>query len=448
MPRSIQECRETIASNFRAMSAKDGAFFKNINDRMEAFQAKNAHPADFRRLNGEVRAWTAKLAGNVGSSWTDQDQSAYDGALALVDLLDIEVSNRAAASEAIDGRSSNRNPSSGWVNAETGEAVRLYASDEPLAADRSTRIGAPSVGALIAAQLIGTKDQEIRNVLEEGTNSAGGYSVPTYVVPQFIDKLRAKTQLINAGARTMVLDGKTRIVRTDTDPTAAWRSESGTVNVSDAVFSPVDLVPQDLAVLVKLSREVFADSVNIQAAVESAIIGAMSVELDRAGMFGSGTLPEPKGLFNTSGITTVSMGTNGGTPTNYDDLLDVLYNVELNNASPTAMIWNPRTARTYRKLKDTTNQPLEAPAPLDTLPKLDTNSVPITQTQGTAAGICSTVLMGDFTQAIIGLRESLRIQFLTEKFADVGQFAFVAHLRADFAFEHPASFAALIGVKP
>lgn len=431
------------------MNAKDGGFFKNINERLESFQAKNAHPADFRRLGGEVRAWAHKHSGNVGTSWTDEDQSAYDGALALIDLVDIEVENRAATIETLNGRGFARNQSSGYVDAETGEPVRMYGSDEQIAADSHTRIGAPSVGALIAAKLTGTSNPEIRNTLSEGTDSAGGFSVPSYVLPQFIDKLRAKTQLINAGARTLMLDTKkTTIVRTDTDATAAWRSENGALVASDPVLSAVDFVPQDLHVLVKLSRELFADSVNIQSIIEKSIIGAMSVELDRAGMFGSGSLPEPLGLFNTSGIGSVSMGTNGATPTNYDDLLDLLYALESNNASPSALIWNPRTARTYRKMKTTTNEYLEAPSPLDTLAKLDTNSVPINQTQGTASGVCSTVLMGDFTQAIVGIREAITIRFLTEKYVDNGQYAFVAHMRADFAFEHPASFAALIGVKP
>lgn len=56
--------------------------------------------------------------------------------------------------------------------------------------------------------------------------------------------------------------------------------------------------------------------------------------------------------------------------------------------------------------------------------------------------------MGDFTQAILGMCEMLTITILKERFADVGQLAFVAHIRADVAFAHPESFVKLIGVKP
>lgn len=88
----------------------------------------------------------------------------------------------------------------------------------------------------------------------------------------------------------------------------------------------------------------------------------MSVELDRAGRFGAGTGTEPQGLSGIAGINSVSMGTNGAPPNSYDELLDALYELDLDNAAlPTAAIWHARTARTYRKLKDRTNQPLNVP---------------------------------------------------------------------------------------
>lgn len=445
--RSVQDHRETIAGNHRAAIEIAGQFFAGISDRFDALKQKTAHVSDFRRLRNEVGGWLQNHV-NGGGKWTEDQQAAFEYGEAWLGIIDNEVTLRVTANTALGGTLFEGSRSSGWCNAETGEPVRLYAPDEKIAAERPYNSG-PSLGALIAGKLLGAKTAEIRNALDEGTDSAGGYSVPTYVMPQFIDHLRSKVQMVNAGASVMMLEGKTRIVRTDADPTAAWRSENVAIGESDPTFSAVDLIPQDLAVLVKVSREVLADSVNIQNALERAIVGAMSVELDRAGLFGSGAAPEPLGLFNTTGVGSVSMGTNGATPSNYDDLLETLYQLEVSNAAdPTALIWHPRTARTYRKLKDTTNQPMEAPAPLDQLPMLSTTGVPIDQTQGTAAGVCSTVLMGDFSQAIIGIREQMNIRFLTERFADVGQYAFVAHLRADFAFAHPESFAKLIGIKP
>jgi len=438
---TIQTFREKLAEHRGALRLADSDFAADITKRYDALKAKaqNPHPADLRRLQNDVAAWAKAYAARP-----DYDESAFDAAIAWRDLLQAEIDLQVFAATAGPQFTGG---TSGWVNAATREPVKLYAPDEQIAADRGGQ-SEVTIGALLDGLIFGAKTREIKAALEEGTDSAGGYSVPLIVLPQFIDRLRSKTQFINAGARVMLLDGKTRIVRTDTDPTAAWRAESAAITEGQPSFSAVDLLPKSLAVLVKVSREVLQDSVNIQDALEASLIGAMSGELDRAAFFGAGTATEPKGLFNITGINSVSMGTNGAAPTNYDNLLDCVYELEVDNAAdPTAAVWHPRTARTFRKLKDTTNQPLEAPEPVRSLPKLSTTSVPITQTQGTSTD-CSTVLMGDFSQAILGMREGLNITILKERFADTGQLAFVAHIRADVAFAHPESFVKLIGVKP
>ena len=435
---SIQMFREKVADNSGALTKADAAFSGAIENKFNALKSKGAHPADFRRLQNEVSDWAGKYTASASF-----DRSAYDGAMAWHSLLQAEIDLRAFAHIPATASVSGN----GWVNASTGEPVAIYAPGEKVSGNRGGP--GPSVGELVNAMLFGTKSEAIRNSLNEGTDSAGGYSVPVHVLPQFIDRLRSKVQFINAGAQTLMLDtATTKIVRVETDPAAAWRAELGAVAVSDPTYSALTLQPKSLAVLVKASREVLMDSVNIQDTIEQTIIGAMSVKLDYAALFGAGTSNEPLGLAGTSGINSVSMGTNGATPSNYDDLLDMLYELELDNANePTAAIYHPRTARTYRKLKDTTNQPLEAPAPLDTLPKLTTTSVPIDQTQGTAAGICSTVLMGDFRRAILGMREMLNIQMLNQTYAATGEIGFIAHIRADVGFATPSSFCKLIGVK-
>lgn len=438
---TIQTFREKLAEHRGALRLADPDFAADITKRYDALKAKaqNPHPADLRRLQNDVAAWAKAYAARP-----DFDESAFDAAIAWRDLLqaeiDLQVFTATAGPQFTGG-------TSGWVNAATREPVKLYAPNDKIAVDRGGQSNV-TIGALLDGLIFGAKTREIKAALEEGTDSAGGYSVPLIVLPQFIDRLRSKTQFINAGARVMLLDGKTRIVRTDTDPTAAWRAESAAITEGQPSFSAVDLVPKSLAVLVKVSREVLADSVNIQDALEASLIGAMSGELDRAAFFGAGTATEPKGLFNITGINSVSMGTNGAAPTNYDNLLDCVYELEVDNSGePTAAVWHPRTARTFRKLKDTTSQPMEAPEPVRSLPKLSTTSVPINQTQGTSTD-CSTVLMGDFSQAILGMREGLNITILKERFADTGQLAFVAHIRADVAFAHPESFVKLIGVRP
>ena len=440
---SIQTARETIAANAGALLAADGSFFNGVQSNFDRLKVSGSHPADFRRLRNSVADWSKAFAAKPG--WDNaKDKPVYDGALGWVELLDAEISNATVAAGAFGAAAKE----SGWRDAATGKPVNVYSPSQRIAGN--VQPGQPSVGDILAAKLIGTKDASINAALSEGTDSAGGYSIPSSVLPQFFDKLRAKTQFIQAGARTLMLDGmKTRIMRTTADPTAAWRAENAAVTESAPTFDAVDFLPQSLAVLVKVSEELLQDSVNIAQALESALIGSLSVELDRACLFGAGSSNEPLGLFGTTGVNSVSMGTNGATPTSYDELLDALYENELDNANAaTAAIMHPRTAKTLRKLKDSTGQPLMLPPALRDLPMLSTTSVPITQTQGTASGVCSTTIVGDFAEAILGLRQSLTIKRLDQTYAGNLQIGFLAYLRADVGVSHPSSFTKIIGIKP
>ena len=78
---------------------------------------------------------------------------------------------------------------------------------------------------------------------------------------------------------------------------------------------------------------------------------------------------------------------------------------------------------------------------------LSTTSVPIDQTPGTSSD-CSTVVLGDFTQCIMGIRQELVIQRLDQTFAGNLQIGFLAYLRADVGFAQPNAFTKIIGIKP
>ena len=341
------------------------------------------------------------------------------------------------------------NKSAAWVDAATGRPLTVLASGDKLA-DNSRddgRHGGISFGDIVRGMATGKATPEVRNSLSEGTDSQGGYTVPSILLPQLIDKMRAQQTVVRAGARTVMLDSmKTTIARLDTDPTAAWRNENAAVANSDAVFSAVVLQPRSLAVIVQLSMELLEDSINLNEAMQRAFSGSFAVELDRVALFGSGTAPEPRGIFNTSGIGSVSMGTNGLALSNFDPFIDAWQSLaDANSPEPTAAIMAPRTSAKIAKLKDTQNQPMRKPPLIEALPMYSTTSTPITQTQGSSS-VASSIIVGDYTQLLFGIRTDLRIQLLRELYAATGQYAFLCHLRADVAVEHPAAFCKIIGV--
>lgn len=294
----------------------------------------------------------------------------------------------------------------------------------------------------------GPRSDEIQNALSSGSDATGGLLIPTFLGNQLIDLMRSKQVCVQAGARTIMLDGTTKFARVLADPAVGWRAENAAVAEADPQFEGVTFAPKSLAVIVKVPFELLQDAVNMSEAISLIFAGAMAAELDRVGLIGSGTPPEPKGIFGTTNVGVVSMGVNGATPTTFVPYLDALSMMRTANASaPTGIIMHPRTARTFDGFVDTTNQPLEWPRALKDVPQLITTSLPINQVQGTSGAVCSTAIMGDFTQLIFGVRSELRITVLNERYMDNLQVGFLCHLRADVQLAQPKAFVTVTGIK-
>jgi HK97 family phage major capsid protein len=165
----------------------------------------------------------------------------------------------------------------------------------------------------------------------------------------------------------------------------------------------------------------------------------------RVALRGSGTAPEPRGVLNTSGITTTTHGANGANIASYDFFLDAAGAVLSNNYTPTSHIVAPRTVTSLSKLKEaTTNAYLAPPASL--LPLLPTKQVPINLTVGTSSD-CSEIYRAQWDQLAIGIRTGFELRMLAERYADNQQIAFLAHLRADVQVLQPGAFVVDTGVR-
>lgn len=336
---------------------------------------------------------------------------------------------------------------SAWRD-DKGAEVRVLARSQPLATERWD---GPSLGDCLRAMVVGPRNEAERRALSEGTDSAGGYTVPKPLALIFIDRLRAASVVMRAGATTVDMTSDTlAIARLATDPTMSWRLENAEITASDPTFERVLLDAKSLAGLVKVSRELIEDSINIGAMLENAFIQAAAVEFDRACLYGSGSSGEPTGLALTSGINEVDNTvtyTNGGI-LGMDTLIDATFEAATDNAPPaTAMIWHPRTGKQVAKLKDGQGQYLPLAEPVAAIPnKLVTTSMSIAETAGSSTD-SSSVLMGYFPDMFIGLRSQLRIELLKERFGEFLQYGFVAHLRGDMQLAHKLSFTRIKGVR-
>ena len=336
-----------------------------------------------------------------------------------------------------------------WRDTKTGREVRVLGREASVAALYEPHTDGLTLGHCLRAMLTKPANDAERRALAEGTDSAGGFTVPAPLLARFIDKLRAQTVVFRAGARTVPMDSETlSIAKVASDPTTVWHAENAQESDSDPTFTRVQFTAHTLLSIVRASRELIADSANAEAALEAAFAGALGVELDRAALFGAGSGDEPQGVSGASGVNSVSMGTDGGAPSGYGEILSLYQAILEDNASaPNAAIMAPRTLIQYDGLTATDGQPLMRPSLLRDMPFLNTTSVPVDQTQGTSND-ASTLLLGDWSRMMVGIRSELRIELLRERYADSYQFGFLAHLRADVQLEHGEAFGELVGITP
>lgn len=292
---------------------------------------------------------------------------------------------------------------------------------------------------------------EVKAALNTGTDSAGGYAVPDTLMPGILQAMVPVSSLLTAGARVVKMDEGAKTVRTivtENLPVAGWRNELGQVPEAEPSFRAVEAVPRSLACVIRISRELLMDAVGVDDALYTAISQGFAKEIDRVGLRGSGSAPEPRGILNTTGVNAVDLGANGAALDSYGPILSGMQAVrEQNCPMPTAAIMSPRSAFALAGLEDANGQPIERPDILRSLRFIDTSQIPNNLTVGSSTD-CSEIYVGDFSQMYFLFRESLSVQMLRETYAGTGEIGLLCHARLDVVIPYPKAFAVVKGVRP
>ncbi len=392
----------------------------------------------------------------AGRSFTSSQKADYDDAerslndaTALAAKVDDEIAMRSIREQAGVGNLSGERGQAGPKDGEPGTPLGERRMSDYVAARGLVREGQAdlSFGKYVRGMVTGDwrgADAE-RRALVEGTASAGGHLVPTPLSARIIDRARNATRVLQAGAQIVPMESSTlKLARVVGDPTAAWHSELATISASDMTFDAVNLTARALASRVLISRELMEDADNVDDEVEKAFAAQFALTFDLAALYGSGVVPEPRGIKNVAAVTKTSLGANGGSP-NYDALIDSVYRVRGANHEPNAAIYAPRTGQAFAKAKDSTGQYLTPPAALDGIARLETVQIPTNLTAGSAT-TASDIFTGQWSELLIGVRTQLEITVLRERSADVGAYELMAWARMDVAVARPAAFDVVTGV--
>jgi HK97 family phage major capsid protein len=360
---------------------------------------------------------------------------------------------RKVKNDAVDDSTNFRHSSTGKVipvfNKENRSAtIRSFVESESQV-DESLK--GMTTGRLLRIHLTGAKNELEERALAEGTPSAGGYTVPSVLSADFVDRLRPKSTVLTAGANTIYFDGTNSysMAKLVNGLTAEWKAENAVQSPADMSFGTVTFAPKTLRAMVVCSRELIEDSLNFENIFNAEAARAFATELDRVSLVGSGTGAEPEGIYNYTNAPFIWNGANGETPTNYDEIISLIYELQAGNANvdgSSAAIMHPRTLAAYNMLKGAVElQPLQRPAYIANMPFYQTTSVPITQSYG-SSNVASSLFIGDWSQLYFGVRSGVTIHPLKERYAEYNQIGFLVTMRADVQPLHEQSFGYVKGI--
>ncbi|MCG7597834.1 phage major capsid protein [Mycobacterium sp. PSTR-4-N] len=220
------------------------------------------------------------------------------------------------------------------------------------------------------------------------------------------------------------------------DPSASWVAEGAEIPVTDGDVDEVLVTPSKLAGLTVVSRELANDSSPAAADVIGQGLTRDLIRKTDQALFTATTTNGPGGIPGVSGVSTVSAGASYA---NVDAFSDALYTAEQFNATITAWVTNPATAKTLAKVKEGSgsNKPLLQPDPTQPGRRQILGVPLLTSPYVTTTGSVVWGISAQYSYLVV--REQAEVESDRSVFFTSDRVAVRAILRLGFAFPHPAS---------
>ena len=294
---------------------------------------------------------------------------------------------------------------------------------------------------------------QVRSAISEALYNTSGKGASTvFTQPgEFIDMLRNASVAVGLGARVMGgLTGPVSFPSQTAGASTYWVAESTAVTESEATFGQVSLSPKTVGMFTDYSRRAMLQTTPaIEALVRADLAGGLAVEIDRAGIAGSGAAGQPRGIINTAGIGSVAGGTNGAAPT-YAHMVALEEAVSIANADVGNMaVFTNAKMRAQLRLTQVFASTNGAPVWASDNTVMGyraevSNNVPSNLTKGTAVGTANAILFGNFSDVLMGMWSGLDLILDPYALATAGGRRIVALQDVDVAVRRAASFAAML----
>ena len=285
-----------------------------------------------------------------------------------------------------------------------------------------------------------------------GTSSLGGAAVQTSLM-SLIEILR--NRLIASQAGVTVMSGLTDSIsfpRQITANTFTWTGENPTAanSLTALTFDNVTMSPKTGMASTAFSRRALVQtSPDVQNVVNNDLMRICAIGLDSAAFNGLGSANQPTGIRATSSIGNRTLGSHGAALA-WADLVGLETDVATANADGGTLAY-VTNAKVRGKLKQTLKTTTAGssflweggndPGIINGYRAFASQQIPSNLTQGTSTTICSSIIFGDFAQALLGIWGDA-VDLIVDPYTSKNQnmIEVTAVLMCDVAVRHPEAF--------
>jgi HK97 family phage major capsid protein len=426
-----------------------------------------AESAEFDRLEGVV----TELGKHTGDNpRPGSDIYPYGVPTGRVHTVSRELTRRAASYVPLIGKDTHDLPSPDKP-IEARHDVVAWLSQRSDYNPTNIDLGSFDRDAMWKQIMTGNQAGREYRALAEGAQSAsasgGGVTVPISFSGNILPLLRAALLFTAAGADGAAVNGPTLMpmsslieyyptFNSDATGVTSYVGENTALTPGTATLGRGVLTAWTMASVQLASRQLIDDTSvqgGIADLIETNTALAMARGMDASALYGTGS-PQPWGIFSSqysSVIQTISMGTNGNSPTNYNEVSRAVEAVRNQNEHGDLIIaTSPSVFGTYSRLTASSGTyPLYWAPSADVAPywpPKTSTEFSATETQGTSSAASSLLVLNP-NRVLLGMRtDGIQFMTLTERYADALQYGFVAYLRHDWGFPYASAAARVTGI--
>lgn len=275
-------------------------------------------------------------------------------------------------------------------------------------------------------------DPVVKNALQIGTDTEGGYLVPDEFERNLVEALEEENIFRRLANVITTSSGDRKIPVVASKGTASWIDEEGAIPESDDSFGQVSIGAYKLGTLIKVSEELLNDSVfNLESYISREFARRIGNKEEESFFAGDGS-GKPTGILAATGGAQLGVTTAGATAITLDEVLDLFYSLKAPYRNKAVFVMNDSTVKAIRKLKDSQGQYLWQPSIQAGTPDTILNRPLYTSAYVPAiAAAAKTIAFGDFSYYWVADRQGRVFKRLNELYAATGQVGFIATQRVD-----------------